>query len=202
MTASSPALPPSEAIAFLGHRCVARGPIADVAAALRTLAAAPTDPPLLVFDARTSAPIDLDLRGSEAEVRARVTSGPRAGGEAEPPRGPGRPRLGVVSKEITLLPRHWTWLGQQRGGASATIRRLIDAERQRDEGPAHRRRAREIAYQFMSHMAGDLPGFEAATRALFGNDAGVFRRLVETWPADVGAHLATLTADAFVEDGG
>ncbi|HET9064239.1 MAG TPA: DUF2239 family protein [Gemmatimonadales bacterium] len=202
MTASSPALPPSDAIAFLGHRCVARGPIADVAAALRTLAAAPTDPPLLVFDAVTSAPIDLDLRGTEAEVRARVTPGPGPRVEAEPPRGPGRPRLGVVSKEITLLPRHWTWLGQQRGGASATIRRLIDAERSRDEGPARRRRAREVAYQFMSHLAGNLPGFEDATRALFGGHARAFRARVAAWPTDVGTHLTTLTADAFVEDDG
>lgn len=136
MTTSAPVHTPPDAVAFLGHRCVASGPIADVAARLRILETTPTDSPLLVFDARTSAPIDLDLRGSEAEVRARVTPRPATTTADEPPRGPGRPRLGVVSKEITLLPRHWTWLGQQRGGASATLRRLIDAERQRDERPA------------------------------------------------------------------
>lgn len=200
MTTPSSVLPPTSAIAFLGHRCVARGPIADVAATLRTIAPAPTDPPLLVFDAGTSAPIDLDLRGTEAEVRARVAPRPGPPTEAAPPRRPGRPRLGVVSKEITLLPRHWTWLGRQRGGASATLRRLIDAERQRDEGPARRRRAREVAYGFMSHIAGDLPGFEDATRALFGDDPAAFHAQVDLWSPDIATHLRALAAEAFDEE--
>lgn len=200
MTTSSPALQPTHAVAFLGHCCVASGPIADVAAALRTLETAATDPQLIVFDARTSAPIDLDLRGSEAEVRARLAPSPPPVAADEPPRGPGRPRLGVVSKEITLLPRHWTWLGRQRGGASATLRRLIDAERQQHEGPARRRRAREVAYGFMSHIAGDLPGFEEATRALFGGHAEAFNAHIEGWPADVTQHLRTLAIEAFDEE--
>lgn len=196
---SHPAEP--EAIAFLGHRAIAQGALPDVAAVLRTVEQTPTDPGILVFDYQTSSPIDLDLRGTEREVRERASDHPLRrtppAPTAQSPRGPGRPRLGVLAKEVTLLPRHWSWLAGQPGGASATLRRLIDAERQRSEGPNRERKAREASYTFMSHLAGNLPGFEAATRALFAGNPDAFRAAIAPWPDDVVRHLQTLTEAAF-----
>ena len=110
-------------------------------------------------------------------------------------RGRGRPKLGVVGREVTLLPRQWEWLAAQPGGASVALRRLVD-EAKRSAGTAPQLRAsQEAAYHFMSAMAGNLPGFEEATRALFANDARGFDQQVSTWPEDVRAHAARLAFD-------
>ena len=128
---------------------------------------------VLVFDDSTGAQIDLDLRGQNA------------GPPVIEPRGRGRPRLGVIAKEITLLPRHWDWLNLQPGGASVALRRLVD-EARRTSGDRDRvRGAQEAAYRFMSAIAGNLPGFEEATRALFAYDRRRFTELIATWPEDV-----------------
>ena len=90
---------------------------------------------------------------------------------APAPRGPGRPKLGVVAREITLLPRHWEWLAQQTGGASVAIRKLVDEARRATATTAiASASAQEAAYRFMSAMAGNLPHFEEAIRALFADD--------------------------------
>ena len=111
------------------------------------------------------------------------------------PRGPGRPRLGVVAREVTLLPRHWQWLGEQPGGASVTLRKLVDEARRANEGKDRLRRARESAYRFMSAVAGNLPGFEEAIRALFGANHAQFAQSIEPWPHGVRDHARKL-ADA------
>jgi hypothetical protein len=170
------------ATAFEQGRRLAHGELGQVALAVRArLAADPTAQPL-VFDDTTGAVIDLDLRGSDDDVLARYAIEP-------PARGRGRPKLGVVAREVTLLPRQWDWLADQPGGASATLRRLIDAAR-RDAPDL--RPAREAAYRFMAATAGDRPGFEEATRALFASDRERFRLHAAPWPADLREHAEAL----------
>ena len=162
--------------AFEGTRRLASGTLAEVARAVRAAAGGH----LLVFDDTTGRVIDLDLRGSEEDVAARYAE---SGSEA--PRGRGRPKLGVVAREVTLLPRHWDWLAAQPGGASVALRKLVDAARKADDGPGHTRAARAAAYTFMAAMAGNLPGFEEATRALFAGDREKFEREMADWPNDL-----------------
>jgi hypothetical protein len=152
--------------------------------------------PLLMFDDRTGSVVDVDVRGSEAETLARLprqhaddeTSGSEPADASEsslPPRGRGRPKLGVIAREVTLLPRHWEWLSAQPGGASVTLRRLVEQARRDTATSEDARRARERAYRFMSTMAGDMAGFEESTRALFAGDMSKFRHLTAGWPGDV-----------------
>jgi hypothetical protein len=103
----------------------------------------------------------------------------------------------VVAREITLLPRHWDWLAQQKGGASVAIRRLVDEARRNGEDGDRIRPAQEAAYRFMSTMAGNRPHYEEAIRALFANDADRFETLIAEWPADVRDHAARLAKPAF-----
>jgi uncharacterized protein len=127
----------------------------------------------LVFDDSTGHQIDVDLR---------VTPKKSA---VEEPRHRGRPRLGVVAREVTLLPRHWDWLNAQPGGASVALRKLVDEARRTKGERDHVRAAQEAAYRFMSAIAGNLPGFEEAIRALFASDRRRFEEAVADWPADV-----------------
>ncbi|WP_315918185.1 DUF2239 family protein [Mesorhizobium sp. SP-1A] len=186
--------------AFAGPRRIASGPLAQVALAVKAATEAGAAEPILVFDDATGRVVDLDLRGSAAEIAARLA--PAAAPEDEPleaTRGRGRPKLGVVAREITLLPRHWDWLSAQPGGASVALRKLVDDAR-RTAGAADRQRAaHESAYRFMTTMAGDLPGYEEATRALFAGDRARFGELSAAWPRDIGVHadrLAFATADS------
>jgi hypothetical protein len=182
------------ATAFDGERRLAAGPLIDVAMAVKAAAAAGAEGPLLAFDDATGAVIDLDLRGSRADVAARLAA---AAGEAPaPPRGRGRPSLGVVAREVTLAPRHWQWLAAQPGGASAALRRLVEEARRSSGGKDRERMAQEAAYRFMAAMTGDLPGFEEATRSLFAKDRAGFQRHVAPWPGDVGAYAAKLAEPA------
>jgi hypothetical protein len=180
--------------AFDGHRLMARGLLADVALAVKAAGEAGTAGALLVFDDATGKVIDLDLRGSDAEIVARLRS-PTA---SEEPRARGRPKLGVIAREVTLLPRHWDWLSAQPGGASAALRRLIDEARRADGGASDARAAREAAYRFMSAISGDLPAFEEASRALFAGNRERFVQQMAAWPTDLRSHAERL---AFGEAG-
>ena len=170
--------------AFAGTRFFASGSLIDMALAIK--AAGNTDPPILLFDDATGQVIDLDLSGSTTEIIARLTPPP------EPARGRGRPRLGVVAREVTLLPRHWDWLADQPGGASQALRRLIDAARKADNGRTAARQASERTWRFLNALAGDLPGFEEASRALFAGDGTLFAQCMNRWPAAVRAYALQL----------
>jgi hypothetical protein len=161
----------------------------EVALAVKRASGAGVVDPILVFDDDTGAAVDFDLRGDEAAIAARMTP------PATEPRGRGRPKLGVVAREVTLLPRHWDWLAAQPGGASVALRKLVEAARKDADGADARRAARDAAYRFMSAMAGDQPGFEEAARALFAGDADRLAREAADWPADVRAHLLALLGD-------
>ncbi|WP_105133394.1 DUF2239 family protein [Burkholderia sp. BE12] len=185
--------------AFDGHRRLASGPLATVALAVRQAAGDAMPGSILVFDDATGRSIDLDLRGTADDIRARyaVPSGDVSGGAGEPAgageqRGRGRPKLGVVSREVTLLPRHWEWLGAQPGGASVALRKLVEDARRTHAAADLHRDAQARAYHFMSAMAGDLPGFEEAARALYANDPARLAEQVAGWPADVRDHALAL----------
>jgi hypothetical protein len=183
-------------VAFAGPRALTTGAPADIALAIRRALNAGETAPVLIFDAVTSHPLELDLRGSEAEILARLAP---ASPPAEPDPAParGRPKLGVTAREVTLLPRHWDWLAQQCGGASAALRRLVEDASRLDAAPAALRRSKEALYRFITHMAGDAPGYEEATRALFAGDAARFTAHSAAWPADVRAHALALAPAAF-----
>ena len=183
-------------IAFEGDRCIASGNLRDVARAAKERLARRKDASILVFDGK-GGPIDIDFRGSIDDVLARLPeiSGAPAGAEdatAPTPRGPGRPKLGVVAREVTLLPRHWEWLGAQPGGASVALRKLVEDARRARGDRDRSRAARDAAYQFMSAMAGNRPGFEEASRALFADDRRRFVELIAGWPEDIRDHLVRL----------
>ena len=175
--------------AFDGHRLLAAGPLLDVTLAVKASPASAAGT-VLTFDDDTGKVVDLDLHGTAEEIAARH----RAREEGMAARGRGRPKLGVVAREVTLLPRHWDWLSAQRGGASVTLRRLIDEARKAEGGQAAGRAARDAAYRFMSAIAGDLPGFEEAARALYAGDVARLEQHLAEWPEDLRAYLRTLAA--------
>jgi hypothetical protein len=193
MPSQSSPEPSPRLVAFAGFRHVAAGDRAQVVSALRKLPLT-EDTLVRVFNDATGERIDLDLR-PEAEAAHSPTAAAEAPAtEASVARPVGRPKLGVVAREVTLLPRHWEWLGSQPGGASVTLRRLVDESRKANEGRVSVRASRENAYRFMSEMAGDLPGFEEASRALFAGDRPKFENLVAPWPEDLRLQLAKLAA--------
>ena len=167
-------------VAFVGAERIARAPLHRALPAIHAAAAAGAGP--LVFDLSTGRVVDLDLRGDRAEAWGRL--GPARVPKAAK-RGPGRPKLGVAAREVTLLPRHWDWLAAQPGGASVALRKLVEAQMKAGEGPERARRAKEAAYRFMTAMAGDLPGYEEATRVLFAGDWTAFDAATEGWPEGV-----------------
>jgi hypothetical protein len=182
--------------AFEGQLRLVSGSLAAVALAVRKANDNNPLAPLLIFDDSNGRTIDLDLRGSDQDVLARL---PQAAAERTPvdppasePRGRGRPKLGVVAREVTLLPRHWEWLGAQPGGASVALRKLVDQARRMNGDRDRSRAARDAAYHFMSAIAGNLPDFEEAIRALFADDQRRFAALIASWPQDIRDHAVKL----------
>lgn len=166
--------------AFSDHAIVAQGPLAQVALALAERSDA-----CLILDDQTGRPLDLDLRGDREAIAARYApSEPMA----DKP-GRGRPKLGVVPREVTLLPRHWDWLNQQPGGASAALRRLVDSARKDNAGQDAKRQAQDLAYRVMSTLAGNLANYEEALRALYADDLIRFETLVADWPTDLQGYI-------------
>lgn len=190
---SHPSLP-SRLVAFSDGQKLADGGIPSVAASLRRHLDDDPKASILVFDAETSRPFELDLQGDANAVTRRYASL-----EALPdaPKRPGRPKLGVVGREVTLLPRHWEWLAAQPGGASVTLRKLVEQARRDGSGGDARRRAQDATYRFMLGVAGDREGYEEALRALYAGRRDDFMRLVGAWPADVRDHVVQLAMPAF-----
>jgi len=187
-------------IAFEGSRRIASGDLEQVVVKVKQVVDRGGEDPVLIFDDFTSEVIEVDLRGALSEVLMRLEKPAAADGpvnvDHNVARGPGRPKLGVVSREVTLLPRHWDWLNSQPGGASVALRKLVEEARRVNSGKDKVRHSQETAYRFMSSMAGNLPGFEEAARALFAGNAGRFDSLVEPWPADVRDHARKLASEA------
>jgi hypothetical protein len=170
-----------ECVAFLGSKRIAEGELAEVAAKAHRTAKGKFES-VLIFDNATGELIEEDPRKVE-----------------DPPRQPGRPKLGVVPREVTLLPRHWEWLNVQPGGASVALRKLVEDARRVNRNTDRLRAAKEAAYRFITALAGNESGFEEATRALFAGDAIRFAEHSRTWPPDVREHAAKLASRAFAE---
>jgi hypothetical protein len=208
---------------FEGTRRIATGDLAHVALRTKKILDRGESAPVLIFDDATGELIEIDFRGSPADVLRRIeaqvrpaaaapsaapsdsaaasdttaTNTPTAPAPPPPPRGRGRPKLGVVAREVTLLPRHWDWLGAQPGGASVALRKLVEDAR-RTSGPRDRvRGSQDAAYRFMSALAGNLPGFEEAARALFAANRERFAAETDAWPADVRDHARKMADAAF-----
>jgi uncharacterized protein len=191
--------------AFVGSRRIASGTLREVALKAKEATDRDKWAQVLIFDDVTSELVEVDLRGTPVDVLQRIaesgTGAPKSGEGAQREqamrRSAGRPRLGVVAREVTLLPRHWEWLANQPGGASVALRKLVEQARLANRERDARRRAQEAAYRFLSAMAGNEPGFEEATRALFAGKQEEFKQILEAWPMDVRDHAKRLAAAAF-----
>ncbi|GAA0536170.1 hypothetical protein FHS83_003287 [Rhizomicrobium palustre] len=185
-------------IAFAKDVRIAVGAPEKVAAQLKAFSEDHLDTPIILLDAHTSQPVEIDLRGSLAAILERLPddSLPSEHPAESTHRAPGRPKLGVVAREVTLLPRHWEWLGRQPGGASVALRKLVEAAQRANRDVDSQREARDSAYRFMHAVAGDAAGFEEASRALFRGDLKKLGDLIASWPPDLRSHLWELARRA------
>jgi hypothetical protein len=190
----------TQCTAFEGFRRVASGDLRQAALKAKEAIDQGTSEPVLIFDDRTGEVIEVDYRGTAEDVSNRL-AGPTAEASSIPetgaPRGPGRPKLGVVAREVTLLPRHWDYLNRQPGGASVALRKLVEEARRVNEDRDRVREAQEAAYRFMTAMAGNERGFEEALRALFAANEARFDETTASWPADIREHAKNLASIAF-----
>lgn len=207
---------PATVTAFRGHEVLAAGALRDVARVVwRAVKDAESHQgAVLVFDDATGRVIDFEMRGDERAMLAHVdvmlrmsqsalvpTTGNSSGttiGDSvgSVPRSRGRPKLGVVAREITLLPRHWEWLATQPGGASVALRKLVDVARRTNIDEDRTKAARDAAYRFMHAIAGDMSQFEEVIRALYRGDDARFRELIAAWSRDIAAYAAALAFPA------
>ncbi len=173
--------------AFAGNRRIAAGNRDSILSQVKQYADSSADR-VLIFEDATGRQVDFDFSGSLDDVleRGRATNARMR---------PGRPRLGVVGREVSLLPRHWEWLEEQPNGISAAIRRLVDEARKREPGVQRARRLRDGIARFMWSMAGDLPNFEEATRSLYGETDARLEELIASWPGDVRDHVLRLVEE-------
>ncbi|MFZ2019194.1 MAG: DUF2239 family protein [Methyloceanibacter sp.] len=186
--------------AFQGAKRIASGALVEVAAKVKAIVDRGDPSMILIFDDVTAEPVEVDFRGAVEDVIARLTERSEslpAGPSMQ--RGPGRPKLGVVAREVTLLPRHWEWLARQPGGASVALRKLVDQARRAYGEKDRRREAQATAYRFMSALAGNERGFEEAARALFAGHRARFGEVTAAWPHDIRDHTMKLAAAAFAE---
>jgi hypothetical protein len=187
--------------AFSGMQCIAAGNLSAVVTVVKPLIDNGPEQNILILDDLTSESIEVDFRGSLNVVLSRLPK-PAVVGDETPAvdtvvRTAGRPRLGVVPREVTLLPRHWEWLAKQPGGSSVALRKLVEAASRANETQDRIRQAQEAAYRFMSTMAGNQPGYEEAVRALFADKPEQFGSQTEAWPVDVRDHARMLALRAF-----
>jgi uncharacterized protein len=193
---SSPSL---RCTAFSGPQRIASGELRHVAMKAKQAFDLHPGRPVLVFDDADARTVEVPLELPAADL-LRLLAQPQLASTtdtAPAPRKPGRPKLGVVAREITLLPRHWDWLAAQPGGASVALRKLVEEARKVSSADDRRRAAQEATFRFMQAMAGDQPGFEDASRALFAGDVARFEEQVARWPDDVRDHATWLATDAF-----
>ena len=193
---------------FEGLRQIATGALRDVVIQTKEVLDRGERGSVLIFDDESSQTIEIDFRGTLRDVLKRLddlqehsnensTDGVAISADAPKSRGPGRPKLGVVAREVTLMPRHWDWLNSQPGGASVALRKLVEDARRGNESRDKLRARQEATYRFLSAIAGNLPGYEEVLRALFAPDRPRFQQLIEPWPADIRQHAAKLAVGAF-----
>ena len=175
--------------AFAGFTLIVTGDLPTVLIRVREFLEREKQAQVLIFDDQTGKQVDFNLRGTLEEVLARVS--PPA-----PKKGPGRPSLGVVCREVSLLPRHWEWLESQPSKASGTLRRLVESAMKSESREDRSRRRLEAAGRFMWSMAGNFEGFEEASRALYAGNRAGFAERIASWPADIRQHLERMVQQA------
>jgi uncharacterized protein len=185
---------PQTFTAFVGSHRLMTDTRLPVALAVKAALQADDARTILIFDDVTGGQVDFDLRGSDREIAARLDASEEQSSGAK---RQGRPKLGVVAREVTLLPRHWDWLSQQPGGASVTLRKLVDAARQSGDDRAAIRQAQQAADRFMLAMLGNQSGYEEAARALYAGNRDQFMAMTESWPTDLRDHARRLAESAF-----
>ncbi len=194
--------------AFCGEDRIACGALRHVALKAKAIWERGEPQPIFIWENATGGLIDIDLSGTDAEVLtcARERQSQQAQGECPnqagqtKPRAPGRPKLGVVGREVTLLPRHWEWLRTQPGGASVALRKLVEQARLANADKDRNRQSQQAAYRFLSFMGGDRLGFEEASRALFRGERESFEAMIADWPADIRDFAQQLAAPGFQAD--
>jgi uncharacterized protein len=189
--------------AFLGVGVVASGSLQHVVSTVKDTLDDRNLTQLLIFDDTTGKQIDVDFRGKTDDVLKRLGEqfGDLPGTEMnhQPSRRVGRPKLGVVSGEVTLLPKDWEWLKSQPGGASVTLRELVGDARRVGGKQSKIREAQEVTYHFMTAMAGNFHQYEEALRALYAGDLDRFYHCIDDWAPDIRNHIKRLAAKAFPE---
>lgn len=196
---SSPTRITASYTAFVNTQWLASGSLRDTLSALITAhrqSAGQDNPVFWLFDDARGSTLELDFRGTPAEVEARITAQmPPPAADLEIPAarsGPGRPRLGVIAREVTLLPQHWDWLGKQPGGASVALRKLVHTASKAGALQDRARASLEAAHRVMLTLGGSLPGFEEATRAMFKGDFTHTKLGLQAWPADLQTYVSRL----------
>lgn len=186
-------------LAFDGHKALINANLLAVARCLKAHQESGNLTPVLIFDDDTGRQMDIDISGSDNDLSARFDERSAGNGDSAEvkPAKRGRPKLGVIGREVTLLPRHWEWLDSQRGGASGTLRRLVDQARKQNSQADVVRSAQDSTNRFISAIAGDLPGFEDATRALYSGNEAAFKEQVKHWPKDVRKQALKFADGAF-----
>ena len=186
--------------AFAGHGKIASGDLHTTLLATKAHIDRGGSEPVLVFDDETGKQIDFNFQGTPEEVLAHLASHPLFAGEADTAAatrtGPGRPKLGVVCREVSLLPRHWEWLDEQPGSVSVTLRGLVEEARKSGRGQTPGALVRAAAGKFMWNIAGNLAGFEEASRFLCAGDTERFNAIISAWPEDIRLHLQHLVEKA------
>lgn len=179
--------------AFADAKKIASGNILEVAIKVKKYLSKDNKDQILIFDDATSNQVEIDFRGTPDSVTRRLESlMKKTESEEDRKSGPGRPKLGVVAKEVTLLPEHWEWLSRQSGGASVTLRKLVEEAKKKNFAKDQIRLSQEATYKFMMVMAGDRPQYEEALRALYAGDSRKFEKLVQEWPEDIQVHVLKL----------
>jgi uncharacterized protein len=185
--------------AFAGQRRIATGELSIVARKTKSVADTGGQLSILIFEDATGALIEVDFRGTTKQVVERLArhAKPESSDSKDSlARGPGRPKLGVIAREVTLLPGHWDWLNAQTGGASSALRRLVHEAKKGSASADRARQSQEAVYKFMTVMAGDLPGFEEGLRAFYRKDQARLNDVIKPWPKDIRSYVKKLVAAA------
>lgn len=180
--------------AFANDQEITSGDLREVVRQTKLAMDRNTDASILIFENATSQQVEIDFRGNVEQVLGRIpeVQAEESADTAPATRAPGRPKLGVISREVTLLPRHWDWLNTQRGGASVTLRRLVEEAKRASTATDQTRQALESIDRFMRVMAGNLSGYEEAARWLYRKDRTTFECIIAAWPTDIRKHLQAL----------
>lgn len=183
--------------AFENHKILCRGNLNQVILKVKKRIDKGSNASLIIFSDDTGKSMDFNFQGSEEDVLKRLVVFHKDPDSTESIGGPGRPKLGVVSREVSLLPRHWEWLATQSGGASATLRKLVEEAKKKTATLHETKASQERTYKFMSVMAGDLKGYEEALRALYRKDKKLFLMHIHEWPEDIREHSLELSSTIF-----